>query len=443
MKKSSTKPTGFIRAGCGLALAAALLLVGGLSGYGQADPSAGSAYTWDCLTSGANQPGIAYITFSNNYTFKGYTLIAGMPPQPNDGGRNAGGDPGRGDAVSSSSTTGTNAGFVFGFTPINGPWHYDTKGRVIGFFTEILNATGFVTNWAETCVLAEYVVTNYASDGTIAYTETNSFGFCYTNMPYSNDFTWTTTNVTGSTNLFSQAFDASSSSNNNLTFTDMIINSNGTLDVLVTTNLSFALTGDILVTNLTWAVTGSDGTSNEYSAVFVFGSTFTTAPSTGEKTNAISFVGKVVPGKKLTLTASTSYGKVTFRGVPATTLPTLNGTAWNGDKHQDSQQFIEFFNLNAFTSTSNPFLSEFPDITDYPNIYWTTNGAGPGYDFYGVSVVSRQKKIGFTFQETSGTNSTLRSTYGSLSSNSKGTFGKTKGVIEPDTTIKYEAERRP
>src|SRR5262249_34587882 len=41
---------------------------------------------------------------------------------------------------------------LFGFTSIDGPWHFD-HGKVIGFFTEIVNVQTVVTNFGATNVL--------------------------------------------------------------------------------------------------------------------------------------------------------------------------------------------------------------------------------------------------------------------------------------------------
>ena len=281
MKTSSEKPTGFARASRATALAAALLLLGSLPGIGQgADPSGGSSFTWDCLTKGANQPGIAYLTFSNDYTFKGYLLISGTPAAGDDNSRNPAGEADqRGEGLSSSSGSGTNANFfVFGFTPVNGPWGYDSKGRVIGFFTEILSVTTSVTNYlASTIIVA---ITNSMDSGE-------------------------TTNIL----------------------------------------VSFTNTQTIAITDYTWPSTANTDYYTNYNT------SYDVVPSAGEGTNTVSFAGKVVPGQRLTLSASTPFGKVTFKGVPATTLPSLDGTAWYGDKRQNNQHFVEFFNLNAYSAS--------------------------------------------------------------------------------------------
>ena len=152
--------------------------------------------------------------------------------------------------------------------------------------------------------------------------------------------------------------------------------------------------------------------------------------STNVTVNAISFVGKVVPGKRLTLVASTSFGKVTYRGTPRVSLTDISG-AWSGLKTQEDQLYLEFFTLTPF---------------GIPNVY-TVDGQGPGYvystglDPITVCMVSSHGKIGFSILERGGsnTNGLLRATVGSFI-NSKSTIGaKTKGIIEPTTKVRFNA----
>lgn len=132
-------------------------------------------------------------------------------------------------------------------------------------------------------------------------------------------------------------------------------------------------------------------------------------------TNQVSFVGKVVPGKRLSLVASTSTGKVTYQGVPNTQLTNITGQ-WYGYKHEQQQQFLEFFTLTPVSLTA-----------DGLNAY-SFQGSGPGY-FYneGFAIVSAKKKIAFAsmvVHPTVGTN-TL-SAVGSI--NLKSLNAQTKGL---------------
>lgn len=147
----------------------------------------------------------------------------------------------------------------------------------------------------------------------------------------------------------------------------------------------------------------------------------------GTSTNSISFQGKVVPGKRITLTCSTPNGKVTYKGVPATPLPDLSGS-WYGTKGQNDQSFLEFFTLTRPDSSENLYLVE---------------GSGPAYTTYGVCMRSAQRKIAFAIMEGVGTNTTLRATYGSFGTSSKTTKAKTKGIGEPEDNVKFDAVLEP
>ena len=147
-------------------------------------------------------------------------------------------------------------------------------------------------------------------------------------------------------------------------------------------------------------------------------------------TNSVSFSAKVVPGKRLTLVASTSNGKLTYKGVPyKATMPSLNGD-WYGTKQANGQTFTEFYSFTSM-GDSNPFEDGYPDLADYPGIYYTFDGQGPGYEVVGFSMLSSQKKIAFTFQNYAGggTNGVLNASFGSFSTSSKGVHkASTSGV---------------
>jgi hypothetical protein len=161
-------------------------------------------------------------------------------------------------------------------------------------------------------------------------------------------------------------------------------------------------------------------------------------PSAGV-TNTVSFVAKVVPGKRLTLVASTSNGKVTYKGVPYTgTMPSLNGS-WYGTKQTKEQSYLEFYTF-ASVADSNPFQDSHPDLSNYPGIYYTSDGLGGSYDVVGFSMLSSQKKIAFTFQSYTGdaTNGVLNASFGSFSVSSKGALkATTAGIEAPDKRIHY------
>jgi hypothetical protein len=161
--------------------------------------------------------------------------------------------------------------------------------------------------------------------------------------------------------------------------------------------------------------------------------------TTNSVTNSVSFVATVVPGKRLTLVASTSNGKVTYKGVPyRQIMPSLSGS-WYSTKQANGQSFTEFYTF-ASMADSNPFEDGYPDLAGYPGIYYTFDGAGPGYEIVGFSMLSSQKKIAFTFQNYAGggTDGVLNASFGSFSISSKGALkASTVGVESPDTKIRY------
>jgi hypothetical protein len=152
--------------------------------------------------------------------------------------------------------------------------------------------------------------------------------------------------------------------------------------------------------------------------------------TTNPTINGVSFLAKVVPGKRLTLASSTPNGKVSYKGVPFSTVPDISGE-WNGLKKQDKQDFVEFFKLSA---------------SIIPNVYYMS-GNGPGYGYTNdVCLVSSQKKIGFDVFEISSanTNGVRRTTYGPFKSSTKKTTAKTAGRIFTDedkaSNVNFSAE---
>jgi hypothetical protein len=150
--------------------------------------------------------------------------------------------------------------------------------------------------------------------------------------------------------------------------------------------------------------------------------------------NAVSFVGKARANKRLNLVASTTFGRVTYHGVPLVPVTGVNGldfsgTSWYGTKRQSKQDYQEFFTLTASGLM--------------PNIY-DLNGQGPGYTYsLGECMISSSKKIGFALFEVTDTNSMLRASVGSFINNRKSVRGNTKGIIEPGTNITFKATMNP
>jgi hypothetical protein len=178
---------------------AALLILGGLAGVasGQTPPY---GTTWDCIMSGSGQQGIAFLTFSNDFTFSGYELLVGKQSSSGQSGgssnssdsRSDGGNTGRSTATDTNAPAGSGTN-LFGFGRVDGPWHYDTKGRVVGYFLQLVNQqTTISTNYQ--VITVELSVTNYFTnlDGSIGSYLTNITTFS-TNLSY-------TTNTSGTTN---------------------------------------------------------------------------------------------------------------------------------------------------------------------------------------------------------------------------------------------------
>jgi hypothetical protein len=150
--------------------------------------------------------------------------------------------------------------------------------------------------------------------------------------------------------------------------------------------------------------------------------------NTNSALNNVSFIGKVKLGKRMTLLATTTAGKLTYRGVPFRDLSDLSGS-WNGYKTVNKQTFIEFFSLSPFDE----------------NIY-LMNGNGATYSYQnGFCMVSAHKKIGFAAIEVpnGSTNGVLRASVGSFINNRRQTKAVTKGAEEPDTAFKFKATLAP
>jgi len=281
-------------------IAVALLLFVSLTAIAFAQPSP-AGNTWDCVMSGS-RGGIAFLTFNDDGTFDGIEIIVPNPAasiRPSliqwDVGSNGLGV--RPPAAPSTAPT------IFGSLPVTGPWGFDNKGRIIGFFTEVVPPLQKVV-----CSVTPLVTT---TQETVTRTQTNQDG----------SVTMFQTNV-----------------------------------VVAFTNFTTSC-----VTNFT-----SQGF-----------------------TNTVNLTGKVVANKRLTLVATTLSGRVTFRGVPASSLPDLSGS-WYGIKTQNRLSSFEFFQLSA--------------ISDLLNVY-QVDGQGPNYSYTnGIAMLSSQKRIAFALAVTDGAN---------------------------------------
>jgi hypothetical protein len=150
-----------------LVLAAALLTAGSAATVCKAASFNSPVGTWDFISAGSGQQGLAYLAFDTNNTFTGYVLIAGHRHSGTTTGRDGVTiTDGRGGTSGSSNSSTNSMEILFGFTSVNGPWHFDDKGRVVGFFTELVNVQSLVTNFGPTNVLESIAAPGNGDPGT-------------------------------------------------------------------------------------------------------------------------------------------------------------------------------------------------------------------------------------------------------------------------------------
>src|SRR4051794_14448657 len=154
MQTNITAKRGLGRRVAGTAATAALLLAGSLSGWGQASPT---GVTWDCVMSGGRK-GLAQVTFFDGgtngpSTFEALEILVPKNSSSSDDSidaqRNDGQDATRHGfpPAPPSSRVFTN---LFGGFMVGGPWGFDTKGQVVGYFVESTGPTECVTNFVVT-----------------------------------------------------------------------------------------------------------------------------------------------------------------------------------------------------------------------------------------------------------------------------------------------------
>ena len=348
-------------------VAVAAVVLGGsvqTSQAASADPSGpNGTFTWDLVSSGGGQRGIAFITFSSDHTFHGYQMLAAIPPNTNNSTSGGRGGDNNGRGGGSSNSGGKTNTFLFGFSSLDGSWSLNSKGQIVGFYSQVLNVSSTVTNFHAGTV-SENIVNNQTLD---------------------------------TTNIF-------------ITFT------NGQT---------------LLTTNFAWA--NPPGYTQEY----LFPNTNVTVDvGSAEATNMVSFTGKDSGNKHLSLLCSSTFGKLTYKGVPAPDATTIDLSGnWIGTRRENGQLFNEFFSLVSFQD-GNPFPSDFPDIANFPNVFFTTDGQGAAYTFSGVAMFSQQKKVGFTFVNQDGT---LRSVIGTLKAKRFGATANTDGIEEPISRVNFQA----
>lgn len=159
--------------------------------------------------------------------------------------------------------------------------------------------------------------------------------------------------------------------------------------------------------------------------------------------HALSFTGTVVPERRLTLVGSTPHGRVTYSAVPYRETPDYGGS-WYGTKIRNKQALLEYFGLTSLMN-NNPFGDVYPEISNFPGIYYTEDTQGAGYSSRGFVMISPRKKIGFALLSTplDSTNSVLSATYGSYSVRGGVLKASTTGLEEPSTPITFKAVLQP
>jgi hypothetical protein len=334
---------------------------------------------WDCVISGAGQNGIIFLNFTEDAdpnsgfpTFEGLWIQAGHQGQTPATSRGGGGIGRNGSGGTTTFTNIFGGAFIHGsageVADNGGPgdWLPDSRGRRGDWF---FNSKGQLVGSFYQVVNASATVTNFFETCT-----TTNFGIPLTN---------------GGTFPFS--FD-------------------------------ICFTNDVLVTNVFWGP-AEDGESGFANLTFV-NTNFTLGLIGG--TNNVSFVGKVVPNKHISLIGTTIWGKITITGVPltpiTTVLPVDAGYSWTGIKRQDGNQIAEQFRLID---------------TAIPNVFMMS-GQGPSYAFGTNSfcMISANKKIGFAVDEVPllGSSDAIvlgRATVGKFVNSRRAIGGKTVG----DTTV--------
>jgi hypothetical protein len=96
------------------------------------------------------------------------------------------------------------------------------------------------------------------------------------------------------------------------------------------------------------------------------------------KTNGIAFRAVVTTGVRMTLNAYTSYGTVTYKGVPQVDLADLDA-AYTAETKRNGLPAFEFFEL-----AQDPLQL---------NAYDLGNGFGASYTFSGMALMSAQKQL--------------------------------------------------
>jgi hypothetical protein len=352
---------------------------------------------WDCVMSGNGQNGIMFLNITEDIdtttglpTFEALYIQAGHTKFQT--GRSSSTGTGRDGSSASAFTNLYGGGFVFGSAgPVanNGTgddWLGDSRGNRGNWF---FNSKGQVVGSFYTILNANNRITNY-------------FQTCI-DEPL-------TIPLTGG----------------------------GSFNIEV----SFCFTNPVFVTNYPWAAP-PPSTEVGFTNLTFTNSNFTVGSS--GLTNNVSFIGKVVPGKRITLMGSSAFGRFTITGVPlapiSTALP-VDGFFWTGTKSENGFTTVEQFGL-------------FP--TPIQNAY-LVSGQGPSYTYGSgtdlgseLCLISAKKKIAFSIAEfgvgtAPGTvvSVNLRGTCGQFINTKKAIGAKSQGSSTDDPNIiKFDANLSP
>jgi len=164
----------------------------------------------------------------------------------------------------------------------------------------------------------------------------------------------------------------------------------------------------------------------------------TTAIGSVQTLDTVNFTATASGTKSLTMVCNLGGGKINYHGVPAPSGTTVDLTGdWLGKRRINGSPVTEFFTLTSFqVDNPFPFASDFPDVAEFQNVYFTSNGASDTTTFIGVAMLSQGKNIGFTFKDSDGI---LRAVIGTLKPTKFGPTAKTKGIEEPLTPINFSA----
>jgi len=312
----------------------AALLALGLTNIVQAQPSPTTVPWWDCTISGPRH-GLALISFSTNTFFMQEIIVPLPPSQSSISTGSSGRTVGSGGRNSLGGSPSAPAFQIWGSQTPTGQWGFDNKGRIIGEFFE----------------------------NTIQICTTNTVAF-FTNEAFADSsYCLTTTNVIEGFN----ALVTTCYTNQIICGTNCVTNA-----VAVASNVVFT------TDTITYCIDSTNllGGSNLVMTTICYSNAITCSAIT----NAFSFMGTVQPGRSLTLACSTPFGKVTYRGVPATQLPDISGS-WYATKTARGERFVEFFQMTP--------------MGGIPNSYNVFNGAGPGYHYEGFAMLSSSRQMGF------------------------------------------------